>query len=101
MSVRVRWGKIPPACSCTDVGMIFRLVDALMTSLSSSSKPSSNCLDTAVIIMRKNQSKIFTYSSVVMPDLAREATTVAGSKTKSMATYNQIVEITTVVLIKA
>ena len=36
-----------------------------------------------------------------MPDLAREATTVAGSKTKSMATYNQIVEITTVVLIKA
>ena len=77
--------------------MIFRLVDALMTSLSSSSKPSGNCLDTAVIIMRKNQSKIFTYSSVVVPDLAREATTVAGSKTKSIATYNQIV----VALIKA
>lgn len=32
-----------------------------------------------------------TYSSVVMPDLAREATTFAGSKTKSIATHNQIV----------
>ena len=101
ISVWVRWGKIPPACSCTDVGKIFKLVDALMTSLSSSSMPSGNCLDIAAIIMWKNESKIYTYSSVVMPDLAREATTVAGSKMKSFATYNQTIRITTVVVIQA
>ena len=79
--------------------MIFKLVDALMTSLSSSNMPSGNCLDIALIIMRKNESRIRT--PVVMPDLAREATTVAGSKMKSIATYNQTIRITTVVVIKA